>query len=105
MVGNDTIERAGRLLGEAAGRESKVILFGSHARGDAGPGSDLDFLVIEPEVPSRHDEMVRLRRVLRGLGVAADILVVSEAHAAEWGGVRGTAVNAALEEGVLIHGE
>jgi predicted nucleotidyltransferase len=27
-----------------------VILFGSHARGDAGPGSDLDFLVDEPSV-------------------------------------------------------
>ncbi|MBF0155154.1 MAG: nucleotidyltransferase domain-containing protein, partial [Magnetococcales bacterium] len=46
VIDSETIRIAGRLLSEAAG-ESRVILFGSYARGDAGEGSDLDFLVIK----------------------------------------------------------
>jgi len=71
----------------------------SHARGDAGPHSDLDFLVIEPIVEAGGEESVRLRRTLRGLGIAADILVVSEREAEEWRDVRGSVIHAALSEG------
>ncbi len=76
-----------------------MVLFGSHARGDAGPDSDLDFLVIERDVPDRHAEMVRLGRELRPLGVPVDIVVVSEAYAKEWAAVEGSMVHAALTEG------
>ncbi len=44
MVPQDVIEVAGRKLAAAAKNPVKVVLFGSHARGDAGPDSDLDFL-------------------------------------------------------------
>jgi uncharacterized protein len=63
------VEVALRLASAAPG--AKVILFGSHARGDAGRGSDLDFLVVEPEVEDVVAESVRLRRTLRGLRVFA----------------------------------
>jgi hypothetical protein len=43
------IAEAGHRLSEAAA-EAQVILFGSHARGDAQPGSDLDLPVVEPEL-------------------------------------------------------
>ena len=39
----------------AAAPDAQVILFGSHARGEAGPHSDADFLVIEPEVDDEVD--------------------------------------------------
>ncbi len=45
-----------------AARPERIILFGSHARGEAGEDSDLDFLVIESHVEDRAKEMVRLRR-------------------------------------------
>ncbi len=77
-----------------------MILFGSHARGDAGTMSDLDFLVVEPAVADRAGESVRLRRSLRGLGLFADIVVISEGDAQEWGDVRGSLVHRALSEGV-----
>jgi predicted nucleotidyltransferase len=48
-----------------------VILFGSHARGEAGEHSDLDFLVIEPEVEDWGRESARLHRALQR-GVSAD---------------------------------
>lgn len=99
MVPNETIERAGRRLRAAATAPARIVLFGSHARGDAGPDSDVDFLVIEREVPDRHAEMVRLGREVRSLGVPVDIVVVSEAYAAEWADVKNSIVHAALTEG------
>lgn len=83
----------------AAPPGSRVILFGSHARGQAGPHSDLDFLVIEPEVDDRGRESVRLRRTLRGMGAAADVIVVSETGVREWRDVYGTIIHSALSEG------
>lgn len=62
------VERAAHCLAAAAASPARVILFGSYARGDAGPDSDIDFLVIEQDVPDRHGEMVRLEREVRWLG-------------------------------------
>jgi hypothetical protein len=56
-------------------------------------------LVIECNVPNRHTEMVRLGREVQFLGVPIDVVVVSEAYAAEWGTVKNTSVHAALTEG------
>jgi predicted nucleotidyltransferase len=92
------IAEAGRRLAAAA-PQARVILFGSHARGDAGPHSDLDFLVVEPSVEHPVEESVRLRRTLRGLGLFADVLVVSEREAEDWSDVRGSMIHAAMTEG------
>jgi len=99
MVSQGVIDVAGRKLAAAARNPVKVVLFGSHARGDAGPDSDLDFLVIERDVPDCHAEMVRLEREVRSLGVPIDVVVVSEAYASEWANVRNSIVHAALSEG------
>jgi predicted nucleotidyltransferase len=99
---DEDIERAARTLAETAGSPVRVILFGSHARGDANAGSDLDFLVIEPTVPDRHAEMVRLRSALHDLRRPIDVLVYSEAQVEEWGGAHGTALHAALSEGRVL---
>jgi predicted nucleotidyltransferase len=103
MIPKDVIDVAGRRLTAAARNPVKVVLFGSHARGDAGPDSDLDFLVVERNVEDRHAEMVRLGRELRPLGVPVDVVVVSERYAEDWGGVEGSMVHAALAEGRVLH--
>lgn len=102
MVDEAVIAEAGRRLASAAGKSAQVILFGSHARGDARHNSDLDFLVIEPTVRDPRKESVRLRRELRGLGIAADVIVVSAAHVAEWGQVKSTMLHEALTEGRVL---
>jgi len=96
------VAEAGRRLAAAA-PGSKVILFGSRARGEAGPDSDLDLLVVEPgEVSKRRAETARLRRELRGLEVALDVIVVSARHVEEWGHFDGTMLNEALNEGRVL---
>jgi predicted nucleotidyltransferase len=103
MVPQEVIEMAGRTLVAVAADPVKIVLFGSHARGDAGPDSDFDFLVVERDPLDRHAEMVRLGRALRPLGVPFDVLVVSENYAEDWGGVEGSMVHAALTEGRVLH--
>ncbi len=103
MIDERVIAEAGRRLAAAA-PGARVILFGSHARGDAARHSDLDFLVVEPEVDDDGGEAVRLMRVLRDLRVPADVIVVSERYAEDWRDVRGTLVHDALSQGRVLAG-
>lgn len=104
MVSQDLIDQAGKLLAETAGSASRVILFGSHARGDAGADSDVDFLVIEPVVKNRLEEWKRLRRTLRDFPAPVDIVVLDEKRAERRAKVPGTMVHHALRDGrVLAH--
>jgi len=103
VVDDTLIAEAGRRLAAAA-PESKVILFGSHARGEASPHSDVDFLVVEPKVANEAEESVRLHRTLRDLRMPADVIVVSRDYAERWRGVRGGLVHAALTQGRVLAG-
>jgi uncharacterized protein len=97
------LSEATRLLVEAAHPE-KIILFGSHARGDFDADSDLDLLVILPTVVDRFEEMVRLRLVLRDIPMPIDVIVYSRADVEERQHLRGTMLYHALREGrVLYH--
>ena len=71
------VDQTARALLEAAPRGSEVILFGSHARGNASEHSDADFLVVEPTVNDAWGESVRLRRVVAKVPLSMDIIVVS----------------------------
>ena len=101
---DDTLiaEAARRLAAAAPG--ARVILFGSHARGEAGPHSDVDFLVVEPEVSNEAEESVRLLRRLRDLRLPADVVVVSRRYAEDWRDIRGGIVHAALSQGRVLVG-
>ena len=55
-------------------------------------------------MPNRAAEMVRLRRLLRELPAAFDVLVYSQDEVARWGRQPGTALYWALKEGKVLHG-
>ena len=64
-----------RRLAEAYAPE-RIYLFGSVARGEAGPDSDYDLLVLVPDSAPPEQQRSRLAyQVLRGTGTAADVVV------------------------------
>ena len=104
LIDSATIATAVATLAKAAPDAEQILLFGSYACGQANEDSDLDFLVIAPEVENRAKEMVRLRRALRPLRVPVDVLVYSRAEVNQWGHQPGTALYWALREGLVMHG-
>jgi uncharacterized protein len=98
----ELIEEVTRRLAAAA-PGARVILFGSRARGEERPNSDLDLLVIKgEEVKNPRAESARLRRELRGLGVGLDLVVIDSGYAEEWEHVEGSLVGEALSEGRVL---
>jgi len=55
----------------------RVILFGSHARGEAGPDSDVDLLVIMPVEGSRREKAIEIGVALHDIRVPKDIIVTT----------------------------
>jgi predicted nucleotidyltransferase len=58
-------------------RPLRVVLFGSAARGEMGPESDLDLLVVMPEGTHRRKTAQQLYRTLDGRGRPVDLIVAT----------------------------
>ncbi len=86
----------------AVAQPVRVILFGSYGRGDAGPDSDLDIMVIERRVDNRGEEMIRLRKAVGSIDVGADVLVYSETEYERRSQVPGTVLSGIHTELVLV---
>jgi predicted nucleotidyltransferase len=82
----------------------RVILFGSQARGASHGGSDVDLLVIERDPVDVRAEAIRLRRLVRSLGVPVDIVVVGQAFADRYWDIPGTVLYPAFKEGRVLYG-
>jgi uncharacterized protein len=81
----------------------RVILFGSHARGDADAGSDVDLLVVMPDGTHRRETASALYALLAGSGVGKDIVVATAADVAQHGDSPDTVFYPALREGRTLH--
>jgi predicted nucleotidyltransferase len=84
-----------------------IILFGSRARGDARPDSDVDLLIVESEPfspqRSRFQEINRLYSLLRNLSVSKDLLVYSREEFDKWKTSLNHVVGRASREGRVLH--
>ncbi|HQS99181.1 MAG: hypothetical protein B7Y26_10480 [Hydrogenophilales bacterium 16-64-46] len=81
----------------------KLVLFGSHARGDARADSDVDLLVIKSSDQPRHLRALPLYRALRGMGIPKDILWVTPEEVEQWRGVANHVVSRGLREGRVLY--
>lgn len=81
----------------------RIVLFGSQARGEARWDSDFDFLVVLPGSPDRRKAAIDIRRALRDLPIAKDVLVASEREIDASLAMPGTALNEARTEGLAVY--
>lgn len=81
----------------------KIVLFGSHARGEAHPDSDIDILIIEESDLPRYKRAPRYLRALIGLFPAKDIVVWTPREVEEWADVPHAFITTALREGKVLY--
>jgi predicted nucleotidyltransferase len=81
----------------------KIILFGSHARGDAGPDSDVDLLIVMPYLGSRRQKQVEIRLALQGIRIPKDIVVTAPEEFLWRKDVPGTIERPAAREGKILY--
>jgi len=83
----------------------RVYLFGSHARGDAGPDSDYDLMVVVPgQAPPPWQRSRRTSEALRGIATAADVLVWTQESFDKRLHLKASLPSTILREGRLVHG-
>jgi predicted nucleotidyltransferase len=98
----DAVDRAVEILAREM-KPRKIILFGSTARAEAGPDSDIDLLVDMERFDSRFSEMNRASALLAPLKIDADVLVYSQVEVEQWGDVVNHVINEALLDGRVVY--
>jgi len=81
----------------------RVVLFGSASRGQMGPDSDLDLLVVMPDGVHRRQTARTIYRSLSGIGIAKDIVVVTESDIRNHADNPSLVIYPALREGQELY--
>src|SRR5271157_2556606 len=81
----------------------QITLFGSAARGEMGPDSDLDVLVVMPDGCDRLEVTQTLHCRLSDLGMAKDIVVVQASDVEQYGRNPYLIIHSALSEGKELY--
>ena len=82
----------------------RIVLFGSHGRGDAQPDSDVDLLVVLDQLEGRkHEAAVAIGVAVGDIPLAKDIVVTTPEEIAERGDLVGTVLRPALQDGRTVY--
>lgn len=81
----------------------RIILFGSYARGTAGPDSDVDFLVVLPVVGSKREKQIEIGLALDRFRVPVDVMVTTPEEFAWRKEIPGTIERPAFLEGKVLY--
>lgn len=85
-------------------RPLRIYLFGSQARGDPGPDSDFDLLIVVPSSAPPERRRSRLAyTALRGTGTAADVLVCTREYFEERLHIKPSLPATVLRDGRLLY--
>ena len=81
----------------------RIVLFGSASRGEMGPHSDYDLMVVMADGVRRGDASKKAYRALWGTGIAVDIVVVTEHDVAVFADDPFYVLHDAITEGVELY--
>jgi predicted nucleotidyltransferase len=81
----------------------RIIVFGSHARGDADPDSDIDLLIVTPVKGSRRELATEIDRELSDRTVPLDIVVMTPEQFDRERDLVGTITYPAVREGRVVY--
>ncbi|MDW8405780.1 MAG: nucleotidyltransferase domain-containing protein [Chloroflexus sp.] len=81
----------------------RIILFGSAARGQMHAGSDVDILIVMPDGTHRRQTAQSLYRDLPAVGIAKDLIVVTESDVQRYGDNPSLVLYPALREGKELY--
>jgi len=95
---NDLVARIRRVV-----EPERIILFGSSARGTAGPNSDLDVLVIVKDGLHRRKTAMDIYGELGGLGRPVDVVVATEEDVSRFADCHAAVICPALKEGTELY--
>ena len=84
-------------------RPQKIILFGSWARGERDPHSDIDLLIIQESNLPRPQRYAQVRRLFWGMGFPMDILVYTPEEFARYQSVPGSFTHTVAREGKVLY--
>jgi len=87
-----------------AAQPDKIVLFGSAARGEMGPDSDIDLLVIKGGKFNRWRITTAIYRHLYGAGAAVDVVVVTPEEVERYRNTHCLVICPALREGKVVYG-
>ena len=100
-VNQKVLARIVRRIVKAA-KPERIIIFGSAARGEMGPDSDLDILVVAA-CDHRRNTARKIRRELFGIGVPIDIIVAKPEDIERYRDSIGLIYRPALREGKVLY--
>ena len=81
----------------------KIVLFASRARGDAGPDSDFDSLVIKSSDQPRYKRSGPIYSALADMPAEAEVIIYTPQEVREWREVPQAFVTTALREGRVLY--
>ena len=81
----------------------RIILFGSAARGEMGPDSDVDILVVKAHVEHRRRLAQAIHRAMAGVEAAVDVIVATPRDLERYRHKVGSVIGPALREGREVY--
>ncbi len=81
----------------------KIILFGSAARGEMGPNSDVDLLVVKPGKFHQGYLTGEIYMNLHGVGVPVDVILVTPEQVEKYARIHFMVISPALREGREVY--
>jgi len=99
---HDLLDEIIRRIVEVA-QPDRIILFGSAARGEMGPNSDFDLLVVKAGVASRRELAQQIYLNLFGVPAPVDVIVVTPEDLERFRDRIGSIIGPALREGKELY--